>query len=91
MPALPTMIEAGVPDFEAVVWQGLSAPAGTPRPIVDRLNASVRRILQVPDVVAHFENFGAERAGGTPEDFDALVRRQLHVWADVVKRSGQGK
>ena len=91
IPALPTMIEAGVPDFEAVVWQGLTAPAGTPRPIVDRLNASVRRVLQVPDVVAHFENFGAERAGGTPEDFDALVRRQLHVWADVVKRSGQGK
>jgi tripartite-type tricarboxylate transporter receptor subunit TctC len=85
------MIEAGVPGFEAVVWQGLSAPAGTPRPIVDRMNASVRRALQAPEIVAHFKDFGAEPVGSTPEEFDAFVRRQLDVWADVVKRSGQAK
>lgn len=90
-PDLPTMIEAGVPEFEAVVWQGLTAPAGTPRPIIDRLNASVRRALQSPDMAAHFEKFGAERAGGTPEEFDALVRRQLAIWAAVVHRSGTNK
>src|SRR5262245_22144966 len=90
-PDLPTMIEAGVPGFEAVVWQGLSAPAGTPRPIVDRVNASVRRALQAPEIVAHFKDFGAEPVGSTPEEFDAFVRRQLDVWADVVKRSGQAK
>jgi tripartite-type tricarboxylate transporter receptor subunit TctC len=85
------MIEAGVPDFEAVVWQGLSAPASTPRIIVDRLNASVQRALREPEVIAHFKNFGAESVGSTPEEFEALVRRELHVWADVVKRSGQSK
>jgi tripartite-type tricarboxylate transporter receptor subunit TctC len=90
-PDLPTMIEAGVPGFEAVVWQGLSAPAGTPRPIVDRVNASVRRALQAPEIVAHFKDFGAEPVGSTPEEFDAFVRRQLDVWADVVKRSSQAK
>jgi tripartite-type tricarboxylate transporter receptor subunit TctC len=90
-PDLPTMIEAGVPGFEAVVWQGLSAPAGTPRPIVNRINASARRALLAPEMVAHFKDFGAEPVGSTPEEFDALVRRQLEVWANVVKRSGQGK
>ena len=90
-PDLPTMIEAGVPGFEAVVWQGLSAPVGTPRPIVDRINASARRALQAPEMVAHIKDFGAEPVGSTPEEFDALVRRQLEVWANVVKRSGQGK
>jgi tripartite-type tricarboxylate transporter receptor subunit TctC len=90
-PDLPTMIEAGVPGFEAVVWQGMSAPSGTPRPIVDRVNASVRRALQAPEMVAHFRDFGAEPVGSTPEEFDAFVRRQLDVWADVVKRSAQTK
>ena len=69
----------------------MSAPAGTPRPIADRVNASVRRALQAPEMVAHFQDFGAEPVGSTPEEFDAFVRRQLDVWADVVKRSGQAK
>jgi len=59
-PDLPTMIEAGVPDFQAMVWQGFSAPAGTPRPIVDRLNAAMRQALQAPEVVARFKELGAE-------------------------------
>jgi tripartite-type tricarboxylate transporter receptor subunit TctC len=88
-PDLPTMAEAGVPGFNAVVWQGLSAPAGTPRPIVDRLNAAVRRALNEPEVVAHFDEFGAERVGSTPEAFDALVRSELAVWADVARRAGE--
>ena len=88
-PELPTMAEAGVPGFEAMVWQGLSAPAGTPGAIVDRLNGAVRRALQEPDVVDHFRDFGAERVGGTPEEFDALVRRELAAWASVAQRSGE--
>jgi len=88
-PELPTMAEACVPGFEAMVWQGLSAPAGTPGAIVDRLNGAVRRALQEPDVVDHFRDFGAERVGGTPEEFDALVRRELAAWASVAQRSGE--
>ncbi|MGZ3348325.1 MAG: Bug family tripartite tricarboxylate transporter substrate binding protein [Xanthobacteraceae bacterium] len=87
-PELPTMIEAGVPGFQAVVWQGFSAPAGTPQPIVDRLNAAARQALQAADVMGRFKELGAQPVGSTPEDFDALIRRELTVWADVVRRSG---
>jgi tripartite-type tricarboxylate transporter receptor subunit TctC len=87
-PDLPTMIEAGVPNFQAMVWQGFSAPAGTPRPIVDRLNAAMRQALLAPEVVARFKELGAERVGSTPAAFDALIRSELGVWADVVRRSG---
>jgi tripartite-type tricarboxylate transporter receptor subunit TctC len=91
VPDLPTMIEAGVLDFEAVVWRDLSAPARTPLTIVDRLNASVRRALQAPEVIADFKNFGVERVGGASEEFDALIPRQLHAWADVVNCPSQGR
>jgi tripartite-type tricarboxylate transporter receptor subunit TctC len=87
-PDLPTMIEAGVPDFQAMVWQGFSAPAGTPRPIVERLNAAMRQALQAPEVVARFKELGAEPVGSTPEAFDTLIRSELGVWAEVVRRSG---
>lgn len=87
-PDLPTMIEAGVPGFQAVVWQGFSAPAATPRPVVDRLNAAAREALQAPEVAGRFKELGAELVGSTPEAFAALVTRELDVWADVVRRSG---
>lgn len=87
-PDLPTMVEAGFPDFKAVVWQGFSAPAGTDRAVVDRLNASAREALQAPEVVARFRELGAERVGGTPEEFKELIARELGVWTDVVRRSG---
>jgi tripartite-type tricarboxylate transporter receptor subunit TctC len=82
------MEEAGVPNFKAVVWQGFSAPAGTSRAIVDRLNASAREALQAPEVVTRFQELGAERIGSTPEEFKELVAREIDVWSDVVRRSG---
>src|SRR5262249_40919554 len=87
-PELPTMIEAGVPGFQAVVWQGFSAPAATPRSIVDRLNAAPREASHAPEVAGRFKELGAELVGSTPETFAALVTRELDVWADVVRRSG---
>jgi tripartite-type tricarboxylate transporter receptor subunit TctC len=87
-PDLPTMAEAGVPDFNVVIWQGFSAPADTPRPIVDRLNASAREALRAPGVATRFQELGAERIGGSPEEFAALVARELDVWSDVVRRTG---
>jgi tripartite-type tricarboxylate transporter receptor subunit TctC len=87
-PDLPTMEEAGVPNFKVVVWQGFSAPAGTSRAIVDRLNASAREALQAPEVVTRFQELGAERVGSTPEEFKELVAREIDVWSDVVLRSG---
>ncbi len=87
-PSIPTMIEAGVADFSAVVWQGLSAPAGTPRAILDRLHAAVRKGLQVPEVADRFQKLGADVVGGPPEEFEALIARELDIWADVVRQSG---
>lgn len=87
-PDLPTMAESGYAEFKAVVWQGFSAPAGTPRSVVDRLNASAREALQVSEVVTRFQELGAERVGSTPEEFAQLVARELDTWSDVVRRSG---
>ena len=87
-PDLPTMAEFGFPDFKAVVWQGFSAPAGTPQAVVDRLNASAREALHAPEVVKRFQELGAERVGSTPEEFAKLVSAELAVWSDVVRRSG---
>jgi tripartite-type tricarboxylate transporter receptor subunit TctC len=82
------MAEVGFPEFKAVVWQGFSAPAGTSRAVIDRLNASAREALQAPEVAARFQELGAERVGSTPEEFARLVARELDVWSDVVRRSG---
>jgi tripartite-type tricarboxylate transporter receptor subunit TctC len=87
-PDLPTMEEAGVPNFKVTIWQGFSARAGTPKPIVDNLNASMRRALAVPEVVERFQELGVERIGSTPEQFSALVAREIESWGDVVRRSG---
>jgi tripartite-type tricarboxylate transporter receptor subunit TctC len=87
-PDLPTMVEAGVPNFKVVIWQGISAPAGTPRSISDRLNTSAREALRVPEVVERFKELGVERIGSTPDEFATLITRELEVWNDVVRRSG---
>jgi tripartite-type tricarboxylate transporter receptor subunit TctC len=81
------MIEAGVPNFDVVVWHGISGPAGMPRPIVDRINAAVNKALADPDVAAREKKLGVEPIGGTPEKYQALVKQQLVLWDSVVKRA----
>jgi tripartite-type tricarboxylate transporter receptor subunit TctC len=87
-PDIPTMVESGYPDFKVVVWQGISGPAGMAPDVVNRINASAREALKVPEVAARFDALGAERVGSTPEEFAALVGRELEVWSDVARRSG---
>jgi hypothetical protein len=87
-PELPTIAEAGVPGYEAPIWFGVAAPAGTPRPIVDKLNAAINRAIQSDFFKARYEQIGDEPAGGTPEGFAALIKKESAKWADVVKRSG---
>lgn len=87
-PDIPTMLEAGVPDFSVVIWQGFSAPAGTPRPIIERLNAAARQALKAPEVMTRFKDLGAEPVGSTPEAFQKLVSEEMTRWADVVHKSG---
>jgi tripartite-type tricarboxylate transporter receptor subunit TctC len=87
-PDLPTIAEAGVPGYEAGTWTGVISPAGLPRPVLDKLNAAVNAAIRSPLFVERFASIGDEPAGGTPEDFAELIRRDSAKWADVVKRSG---
>jgi tripartite-type tricarboxylate transporter receptor subunit TctC len=87
-PDLPTVSEAGVPGYEAVIWIGLMAPAGTPRPILERLNNEVNKIIQTPDIKEAWAKQGATPMGMTIDQFDRFLRADIEKWADVVKRSG---
>ena len=88
LPNVPTIAEAGVPGYEAPIWLGLMAPAGTPKPIIDKLNAAIKAIMQRPDVKAAWAAQGAEPMFMTPEEFDAYLRKDIEKWANVVKISG---
>src|SRR5215468_608372 len=87
-PDLPTVAEAGVPGYEAGTWSGVIAPAGMPRPIVDKLNAAINRVIASAAFRDQFAMIGDEPAGGTPEEFAELIRKDSAKWADVVARSG---
>jgi tripartite-type tricarboxylate transporter receptor subunit TctC len=87
-PGLPTIAEAGVPGYEAGTWTGVIGPAGLPRPVVERLNGAVNAAIRSPVFVERFALIGDEPAGGTPEDFGELIRRDSAKWAEVVRRSG---
>jgi tripartite-type tricarboxylate transporter receptor subunit TctC len=87
-PELPTIAEAGVPGYEAPIWFGVAAPAGTPRPIVDKLNGAINRAIRTEFFKARYKQIGDEPAGGTPEEFATLIKQESAKWADVVKRSG---
>lgn len=88
LPNVPTINESGFQGFDAVTWFGLLAPAGTPRDVVARLNAEFNKALQNPELRQKLGNEGADPAGGTPEQFAALIRDELPRWGKVVKESG---
>ena len=88
MPEMPTVSEAGVPGYETVIWIGLMAPAATPKPIIDRLNREVQKILAMPDVKAAWGKQGATTMHMTPAEFDKFLREDIEKWAKVVKISG---
>ena len=87
-PDLPTVAEAGVPGYEVMVWFGLVAPAGTPREIVQKLNAEVLKILAMPDVRERFLAQGVEPLGSTPEQFAEHIKAQMAKWGKVVRDAG---
>jgi tripartite-type tricarboxylate transporter receptor subunit TctC len=87
-PDLPTVAEAGVPGYAAPTWSGVIAPAGVPRPIIDRLNAAINKAIQSPTFRDRFAVIGDEPAGGTPEEFAELIRADSAKWGEVVRRSG---
>ncbi|HZS67694.1 MAG TPA: tripartite tricarboxylate transporter substrate binding protein [Burkholderiales bacterium] len=88
LPEVPTMIEAGVPGYEVTAWSGVIAPAGLPRPVLERLNAAVNAAINEPATHTRLAEMGSEGGGGTPEEFAALIRQDSAKWAEVVRRSG---
>ena len=85
LPEVPTMAEAGQPGFEVYNWQGVVAPAGTPRAIVERLNRELNAILALPEQRDAISATGSEVAGGTPEEFRDLIRSETAKWGGVVR------
>jgi tripartite-type tricarboxylate transporter receptor subunit TctC len=87
-PDIPTIAEAGVPGYEASNWFGVSAPAATPREIVQLLSSTIARVLQQPDIRSRIAADGAEPVGNTPDEFSAYVKSETVKWAKVVVRAG---
>jgi len=89
-PDLPTMIEKGYPDFEAVPWFGLMAPAGTPTAVTDKIYAETMKVLALPEVRKHFADLGIDLIGGTPAEFAAVITAETVQWAKLIKAMGIG-
>jgi tripartite-type tricarboxylate transporter receptor subunit TctC len=87
-PDVPTVSEAGVPGYEATIWLGLMAPAGTPRPILEKLNAEINKVVNAPEMKEAWARQGAVPMAMTLEQFDKFLREDIVKWAKVVKLSG---
>ena len=88
LPEIPTIAEAGLPGFEVSAWYGLLSPSGTPRAILDRLNAEAKRILELPEVQRRLQSEAFETPTDTPEGMSAVIRAELAKWASVAKEAG---
>ena len=87
-PDLPTMIEKGYADFEAVPWFGFLAPAGTPQAILDKVQRDTVAVLAMPDVRKRFEDNGLDVIGGTSGEFAEVIRKEIPFWARIIKEAG---
>ena len=87
-PDVPTIAEAGVPGYEATIWLGIMAPAGTPKEIVEKLNSEINKVIARPDVKEAWAKQGAVPMPMTPAQFDKYLREDIDKWANVVKLSG---
>lgn len=88
LPDVPTIAEAGLPGYEVTAWNGLLAPAGTPRPVVERLSAELRAILAEPEIRTRMAEQGADPAPTTPDAFARRIRADLAKWAAVIRAAG---
>ena len=87
-PEVPTISESGLPGFEAGAWQGLAAPAGTPPDVVKRLNETLVKVMQMPDVKERLLGAGLEPLGGSPEEFAQFIKSEITKWSKVAKDVG---
>jgi tripartite-type tricarboxylate transporter receptor subunit TctC len=87
MPDVPTVAEQGVNGYDARSWAGFMAPAGVPRPIIDRLNQEINKALQLPNVRDRLKDMGGEARGSTPEEMKTMVAGELQRWRKLVNES----
>jgi tripartite-type tricarboxylate transporter receptor subunit TctC len=85
LPEVPTIAEAGVPGYESTIWLGVMAPAGTPKAVVDKLNAEINKVIQRAEVKAAWDKQGAVALNMSPAEFDGYLRKDIEKWAAVVK------
>lgn len=88
LPELPTMAEAGVPGYHAVIWNGMLAPAGTPPALVKRLHDEIVAILRTPDVRERMESFGSDIVASTPGEWRAFIAAEIVKWSKIAKAAG---
>jgi tripartite-type tricarboxylate transporter receptor subunit TctC len=88
LPDVPTAAEAGLPGFEVTTWYGVLAPAGTPRPIIQRINTELIRVMNAPELQARLADLATEPRTGTPEEFGAYLREEMSKWAEVIRKAG---
>jgi tripartite-type tricarboxylate transporter receptor subunit TctC len=88
LPELPTVIESGIPGYDVNSWYGYLAPAGTPRAVIDKVNAEVNKALRLPDIQERLAADGSVAVGGTPEEFGRFIRAEIRKWEKVVKAAG---
>jgi len=85
IPEVPTLTEQGIKGGDSIAWYGMSAPAKTPRAIINHLNREVNKALETPDVRRRLEQFGLEVEGGSPEKFDALIKAEYRILSQLIK------
>ncbi len=88
LPNVPTMAEAGVKGYEVSPWFAVFAPAGTPKPVIDKLNRALRDAMKQPDVVARFESIGAEAVGSSPDELASHLARETARWSKLIAERG---
>jgi tripartite-type tricarboxylate transporter receptor subunit TctC len=87
-PDIPTVSESGFPGFNAIVWNGPLAPAGTPKAIVDRLSAEIARAVRDPQIAAHLTDLGVEPLGNRPEELATMIAAEIPMWTEAVSIAG---
>jgi tripartite-type tricarboxylate transporter receptor subunit TctC len=85
MPDVPTVAEMGLPGYEGILWIGLMAPAGTPKPIIDKLATAVQNAVRSPELAGRLARDGVEPAGGTPQAFAALIAKEIVQWRNLAE------
>ena len=88
LPDVPTVAEAGLPKFEVTTWYGILAPAGTPAPIIERLNGELRKVMHSSELKPRLEALATDPVTSTPEEFADLIKREIAKWAEVVREAG---